>query len=431
MAVERLPKLNFSVPFAMTSALPLNANEYFESYDAAVAAAATAEQAGSSNTQFYFGEPILVVENGVATMYQIQPNGTLKEVGSVAVGDNKTVEVVNGTIQIIGADEATAGQQLRIGTGGTLEWFTPDTTTVEGLSATVTGHTEDIESLQSGKADKAETLAGYGITDAMTATQIAEAIATAISETGHASFEVAEVAPTVDTAEDNILYLVMNDDTGFYDIYAKVGAAVVRLDDVSVNLENYSTTEEMNAAISAAIVNKVDKVDGSRLMTDAEAEKLAGIAAGAEENIVGGVSDEFSISDDGTKTLNIRSVAMDKVTGLPDALAAKVSAVEGKQLSTEDYTTAEKEKLAGISERAQENLIESVTMNGTALEISNKSVDIPVATSIALGIVKGSNVENCISVAEDGVMSVNSLNINKLVQTEGEVLILDGGTASV
>lgn len=28
MVVERLPKLNFSIPFAMTSALPLDANSY-------------------------------------------------------------------------------------------------------------------------------------------------------------------------------------------------------------------------------------------------------------------------------------------------------------------------------------------------------------------------------------------------------------------
>lgn len=53
MAVERLPKLNFSIPFAMTSALPLDANSYFESLEAAMTAAESAEQAGSSATQYY------------------------------------------------------------------------------------------------------------------------------------------------------------------------------------------------------------------------------------------------------------------------------------------------------------------------------------------------------------------------------------------
>ena len=43
MAISNLPKLNFSVPFAMTAALPVEYNAYFDSYDAAVAAAATTQ----------------------------------------------------------------------------------------------------------------------------------------------------------------------------------------------------------------------------------------------------------------------------------------------------------------------------------------------------------------------------------------------------
>ena len=77
----------------------------------------------------------------------------------------------------------------------------------------------------------------------MTATAITEAIQTAIAATGHASFKKVNEVPTAETAQDNILYLVMNADTGFYDIYAKVDTEVVRLDDVSVNLDDYSTTE--------------------------------------------------------------------------------------------------------------------------------------------------------------------------------------------
>ena len=43
MAISNLPKLNFSVPFAMTAALPVEYNAYFDNYEAAVAAAATAD----------------------------------------------------------------------------------------------------------------------------------------------------------------------------------------------------------------------------------------------------------------------------------------------------------------------------------------------------------------------------------------------------
>ena len=37
----------------------------------------------------------------------------------------------------------------------------------------------------------------------------------------------------------------------------------------------------------------------------------------------------------------------------------------------------------------------------------------------------------CFAVAEDGSMEVNSLNMNKLVQSDGDTLILDGGNAAV
>lgn len=48
--------------------------------------------------------------------------------------------------------------------------------------------------------------------------------------------------------------------------------------------------------------------------------------------------------------------------------------------TTASYTTAEKTKLSGIAAGAQVNVIESVKVNGTALTISNKSVDISVPT---------------------------------------------------
>lgn len=47
--------------------------------------------------------------------------------------------------------------------------------------------------------------------------------------------------------------------------------------------------------------------------------------------------------------------SVSEVTGLQAALDAKVDKVTGKGLSTEDYTTAEKSKLAGIAEGAQVN----------------------------------------------------------------------------
>lgn len=65
------------------------------------------------------------------------------------------------------------------------------------------------------------------------------------------------------------------------------------------------------------------------------------------------------------------------------ALDDKVDKVSGKGLSTNDYTTTEKNKLSGISTGAQVNVIESVKRNGTALTITNKAVDISVPTKLS------------------------------------------------
>ena len=50
----------------------------------------------------------------------------------------------------------------------------------------------------------------------------------------------------------------------------------------------------------------------------------------------------------------------------------------GKGLSTNDYTTAEKNKLGGIAAGAQVNVIETVKVNGTAQTVTGKAVDIAV-----------------------------------------------------
>ena len=71
-------KLNYSVSLKPTSAFPLDARCYFESLADAESAAAKAEEAGSTNTIYYYGQKLVVVEGGVATWYTIQPDKTLK-----------------------------------------------------------------------------------------------------------------------------------------------------------------------------------------------------------------------------------------------------------------------------------------------------------------------------------------------------------------
>ena len=57
-------------------------------------------------------------------------------------------------------------------------------------------------------------------------------------------------------------------------------------------------------------------------------------------------------------------------------ISGKVDKETGKGLSTNDYTDAEKSKLNGIEAGAQVNIIEEVQLGGSALTVTNKSVNI-------------------------------------------------------
>lgn len=399
-------KLNFSVSFNPTSAFPLDARSYFESLTQATAAAATADVAGSSTTTYYYGQTVVVVENSVATLYIIQPDKTLKEVGSVPVGDGKSITVEDGKIKIVGFDAAEVGAQPRKKADGTVEWVKPDTTTVEGLQTLVSGLESDVETLQTGKADASSV---YTKTE----------IDGKLSGVYHYKGSVAKYSDLPADASSGDVYNIEAADKAHGikagDNVAWNGTAWDVLAG-TVDLSSYATT--------TALDGKVDKVEGSRLMTNAEGTKLEGIATGAQVNAIDSVDTaQFDLDD--AKKLTLLDIAMAKVTGLTAALAGKVDKVEGSRLITD----AEGTKLAGIESGAQANTIENVKVGGVALAISEKSVNIPTAGE-SLGAVKSATGTNNVTVDADGIMTVNKLDVNNLVQESEDTLILNGGSSA-
>lgn len=94
-------------------------------------------------------------------------------------------------------------------------------------------------------------------------------------------------------------------------------------------------------------------------------------------------------------------------------LAKKVDAVGGKVLSTNDYTTAEKNKLAGIASGAQVNAITTVKVNGTALTPdTSKAVNVTTPTKVSQ-LTNDSGFQNA--------TQVNSTITGKGYQTKAEV----------
>ena len=93
-----------------------------------------------------------------------------------------------------------------------------------------------------------------------------------------------------------------------------------------------------------------------------------------------------------------------------NALSGKVDKVDGKGLSTNDYTSEEKTKLSGIASGSQVNVLEGIQRNGNTVNITNKiaNISVPTATSDLTndsGFVTSSDVDTAISAAMTTVMN--------------------------
>ena len=114
--------------------------------------------------------------------------------------------------------------------------------------------------------------------------------------------------------------------------------------------------------------------------TDAEKTKLAGIDTGADANVIEAITVNGSAAQISNKTVNVTIP-----TKLGDLANDGNFVQDANYVHTDNnYTAADKSKLAGIDESADVNLIESVKVNGAPLEIdSGKAVNITVPTDNA------------------------------------------------
>ena len=135
--------------------------------------------------------------------------------------------------------------------------------------------------------------------------------------------------------------------------------------ETDVALSSSSTNPLQNKAIYEALAGKVDKANGKGLSTNdytaEEKEKLAGIEAGATKTYVDAALSTYSTNP-----------VMNKV--VYTALGNKVDKVSGKGLSENDYTTSEKQKLAGIETGANKTVVDSSLSSSSLNPVQNKVI---------------------------------------------------------
>ena len=158
-----------------------------------------------------------------------------------------------------------------------------------GNSTAIGNLQSQIDDMDDAKADKATTLAGYGITDAMTATAITNAISTAKSEAiaasdtkGAAAQALADAKTYADTEDKKIEDTIGTVTQGktVVEMISDVGTAAST--NLTNTLKNYSTTEQMNTAITNNAVNTVEAgTTNGTILVDKSPVSITGLKSAA------------------------------------------------------------------------------------------------------------------------------------------------------
>ena len=108
---------------------------------------------------------------------------------------------------------------------------------------------------------------------------------------------------------------------------------------------------------------------------------------------------------------------------LTTTLSDYVAKETGKGLSTEDFTTAYMTKLTGIESNAQVNVIETVKVDGNALTVTDKGVNIDLSGKVDTVSGKGLSTEDFTTAYMsklDGIASNAQVNIIEGINWNGD-----------
>lgn len=229
---------------------------------------------------------------------------------------------------------------------------------VSALETRLTAAETDIDNLETGKADKATTLAGYGITDAYTKTETDSAIAAAVADASHLKREIVEALPDAADADENTIYMIAKtggSGTQQYDEYFLVNGAFEKVGDTTVDLTDYAKTADVTAAITAsetATKNAYEAADTTNLQSakdyaDSLSTNYATAAQGAkadtavQEVVEGTTNGTISVDDNEVTVHGLGSAAFTDSSAYDAAGAANTALTSAKNYTDSVLTWGE------------------------------------------------------------------------------------------
>ena len=400
-------KLNFAVGFNRTSAFPLDANSYFESYTDAVAAAAGAAVVGSSDSAYYIGQLIIVNESGKFGLYQIGADKKLVKFGQASSADDlkSQLDALAATVEGLNVSKAdwfggTApvdknGEIVTIGAAGSIT-----ASGIKIVNSAVNNSTTEVptsKAVQTYIASQVASAVQYlGTVSALTGLSTTAGkgdfyrLSAAVAG-GHAGdLVIAEKDNPAQLIDGTNWSLIHGEEVGVETINAGNGINVITTGEGSSEAQpTIAIKPATTTTIGGIIVGTNLTVDATGklsakdttyddvtitthgLMTAADKVKLNGIEEGANKTIVDASLSATSTNPVQNKAVHaefnsVRSLVsstesslqgkIDQVsanlssaqTTLQANIDGKVDKVEGKGLSTNDYTTDEKNKLASL-----------------------------------------------------------------------------------
>lgn len=392
--------------------------------------------------------------------------GTLVEVGAATLGDDKTITLEEGTLALKswgkeyyrwvdavgeeGQEGYVAGHHEKqvvdgehpwiaglepksiAGTDGTFElaWYQPSTTTVEGLSSTVStirtavdeinkalgdAKTEntirgDIAGLKETVEGKLDT-AGGTLTGNLTLADGSKAasekvvdtkVAEAIGSAGHLKRLVVEQLPDIADADVDTIYMVKDASVTSGDAYKEymvIDGVFAQIGDTTVNLDPYVKKAVPAAANNIAVLGEDGAlIDGGTT--------IAALKSGIEDDYNGKLADKVDVTEgkslvDDTLITKLGALANIKTIGANLTLseAGELSAQDSYELPVATDAVLGGVKIGSGVEATAEGVLSAKVKTGNGLSLGADGIEMGTASADAAGamssemFLKLSNIE--------------------------------------
>lgn len=160
-------------------------------------------------------------------------------------------------------------------------------------------------------------------------------------------------------------------------------------DNISLELaQDYYNSTEVDGLLNNKVNTQTGKDLSTNDFTDALKNKLNGVEASAQVNVIEQIKLNGSALTPTSKSVNIDISGKADASNVYTKAQSDAKYVQDNSYVHTDanYTTAEKTKVGTVEANAQENIIESISVNGIEQTVTDKKVNLMVENTTIYGI---------------------------------------------